>query len=121
MQLEDATPPEKLPCTVQTFIQPLDRFPLNFEAEARANTKGTILRTQNERMLLSLLIGALNKADPDVIVGHEFLGASLDALLHRMRDLKVDHWSTKRCQWRCHGLACRQIPSSPTYVTSDRA
>jgi len=45
----------------------------------------------------------LHKADPDVIVGHEFLGVSLDVLLHRMRDLKVDHWSRigrfRRSRW----------------------
>lgn len=35
----------------------------------------------------------IHKADPDVIVGHEFLGVSLDVLLQRMRDLKADHWS----------------------------
>ena len=35
----------------------------------------------------------LHKADPDVIVGHEFLGVSLDVLLHRMRELEADHWS----------------------------
>ena len=33
------------------------------------------------------------KADPDVIIGHEFLGVSLDVLLRRMRDLKADKWS----------------------------
>jgi DNA polymerase alpha subunit A len=33
------------------------------------------------------------KSDPDIIVGFEFLGVSLDVLLNRMRDLKVDHWS----------------------------
>lgn len=33
------------------------------------------------------------KADPDVIIGFEFLGVSLDVLLNRMRDLKADHWS----------------------------
>ena len=36
---------------------------------------------------------ATYKADPDVIVGYEFLGVSLDAILDQMRDLKVDHWS----------------------------
>lgn len=43
------------------------------------------------------------KADPDVIVGHEFLGVSLDVLLKRMRDLKADHWSRigrfRRSKW----------------------
>jgi DNA polymerase alpha subunit A len=41
--------------------------------------------------------------DPDVIVGHEFLGVSLDILLHRMKDLKVKHWSRlgrfRRSRW----------------------
>jgi hypothetical protein len=38
-----------------------------------------------------------------VIVGHDFLGASLDVLLHRMRELKADHWSRmgrfRRSKW----------------------
>jgi len=35
----------------------------------------------------------IQKSDPDVIVGHEFLGVSLDVLLGRMKDLNADHWS----------------------------
>ena len=35
----------------------------------------------------------IQKSDPDVIVGHEFLGVSLDILLGRIKDLKADHWS----------------------------
>jgi hypothetical protein len=35
----------------------------------------------------------IQKTDPDVIVGHEFLGVSLDVLLGRMKDLRADHWS----------------------------
>lgn len=46
----------------------------------------------------------LYKADPDVIVGHEFVGSSLDVLLHRMRELKADHWSRigrfRRSKWQ---------------------
>ena len=38
-----------------------------------------------------------------MIVGHEFLGVSLDVLLHRMRELKADHWSRigrfRRSKW----------------------
>lgn len=45
----------------------------------------------------------IHKADPDIIVGHDFLGVSLDVLLNRMRDLKVDHWSRigrfRRSRW----------------------
>jgi DNA polymerase alpha subunit A len=31
--------------------------------------------------------------DPDLIVGHNFVGFHLDVLLHRMRAQNVDHWS----------------------------
>ena len=45
----------------------------------------------------------LHKADPDIIVGHDFVGVSLDILLHRMRYLKADHWSRigrfRRTKW----------------------
>ncbi|KAF9469285.1 DNA polymerase alpha catalytic subunit [Collybia nuda] len=103
MIIDDPTPPEKLPCTVHTFVRPLDRFPPNFETQARGNGKGFISPMKNERMLLSSLLMTIYKADPDVILGHEFLGVSLDVLLHRMRDLKVDHWSRlgrfRRSRW----------------------
>jgi DNA polymerase alpha subunit A len=46
---------------------------------------------------------SIHKADPDVIVGHDFLGVSLDVLLNRMKDLKADHWSRigrfRRSKW----------------------
>ncbi|KAK0497423.1 hypothetical protein EDD18DRAFT_1162173 [Armillaria luteobubalina] len=103
MAIDDPKPPEQLPCTVQTFVRPLDRFPPNFEIRAKANGKGHISTAKNERMLLSSLLVALHKADPDVIIGHEFLGSSLDVLLHRMKGLKVDHWSRlgrfRRSKW----------------------
>ncbi|KAI0077749.1 DNA polymerase alpha catalytic subunit [Panus rudis PR-1116 ss-1] len=103
IQIDDLTPPEQLPCSVHTFVRPLDRFPPNFENRARANGKGFISPMKNERMLLNSLLATLHKADPDVLVGHEFLGVSLDVLLHRMRDLKADHWSRvgrfRRSKW----------------------
>ena len=49
----------------------------------------------------------IQKADPDVIVGHEFLGVSLDVLLTRMRELKADNWSRisrfRRAKWPAIG------------------
>ena len=39
------------------------------------------------------LVATVRKADPDVIVGHDFVGNSLDVLLSRMRDLKADQFS----------------------------
>ncbi|KAJ7460715.1 DNA polymerase family B-domain-containing protein [Mycena latifolia] len=103
MLIDDPKPPEELPCTVQTFVRPLDKFPPSFESQARANGKGAISAVKNERMLLSSLLNAIYRADPDVIVGHDFLGASLDVVLHRTRELKVEHWSRlgrfRRSKW----------------------
>ncbi|KAF8337259.1 ribonuclease H-like domain-containing protein [Amanita rubescens] len=119
MNIHDPTPPDKLPCTVQTFVRPLLQFPPNFEARAKADGKGTISPAKNERMLLNTLLSAVTpsstihnlnkskisifKVDPDVIIGHEFLNLSLDVLLHRMRELKTDHWSRlgrfRRSKW----------------------
>lgn len=31
--------------------------------------------------------------DPDVIVGHDFIGAQLETLLQRLKELKIEHWS----------------------------
>jgi DNA polymerase alpha subunit A len=37
--------------------------------------------------------GIIQRSDPDVIVGHEFLGTTLEVFLQRMKELKADHWS----------------------------
>ncbi|KAF8507515.1 hypothetical protein BU17DRAFT_78091 [Hysterangium stoloniferum] len=101
--IDDAKPPAELPCTVQTYIRPLNIFPNGFEEKARMNKLSKIMPMKNERMLLNQLLVTLHKTDPDVIVGHEFLGVSLDVLLHRMRELKPEHWSRigrfRRSRW----------------------
>ncbi|KAI9573828.1 hypothetical protein HD554DRAFT_2052973 [Boletus coccyginus] len=103
IQLDDPTPPEQLPCSVHTFVCPLDRFPSNFEMRAKANGRGMISPMQNEHMLLNSLLVMLFKADPDVLVGHDFLGVSLDVLVERMKDVHVEHWSHlgrfRRSRW----------------------
>ncbi|KAI5895199.1 uncharacterized protein SCHCODRAFT_02572448 [Schizophyllum commune H4-8] len=103
LDIDDPTPPERLPCTVQTFVRPLDKFPPRFEACAKQNMRGTITAAKNERMLLSSLLIALHRADADVIVGHDFVGVTLDVLLTRMKELTVDHWSRigrfRRSKW----------------------
>ncbi|KAJ9474897.1 DNA polymerase alpha catalytic subunit A [Pseudozyma hubeiensis] len=92
-QIEDPTPPEQLPCSVFTAVRPLgSMFPPGFEAEARKG-KIKIHTLKYERMLLNALLAQIHNADPDVIVGHEFNGVSLDVLLHRMKDLRAEHWS----------------------------
>jgi len=59
VQIDDPTPPEKLPCSVHTFVRPLDRFPPNFEARAKQNGKGVLSPMTNERMLLNSLLSTL--------------------------------------------------------------
>lgn len=54
---------------------------------------GKIELAKNERALLGYLIVMIYRADPDVLVGHNFLGFDLGILLHRMRACKVDLWS----------------------------
>ena len=48
-------------------------------------------------------IALIHRTDPDVIVGHNFLGFDLDVLLHRMKANKVEFWSRlgrlKRSVW----------------------
>lgn len=60
MNIDDATPPEKLPCTVQTYVRPLDHFPPSFETKARSNRKGLITTVSNERTLLNNLLGTFS-------------------------------------------------------------
>ncbi|PPQ65503.1 hypothetical protein CVT24_010799 [Panaeolus cyanescens] len=103
LDIDDPTPPEQLRCAVHTYIRPLDKFPTNFEKVAKNSSKGLISPMANERMLLSSLLMTIYKADPDVIVGHDFLGDSLDVILNRMRDLQAQHWSRlgrfRRSKW----------------------
>jgi len=56
VQIDDPTPPEQLKCSVNTFIRPLDKFPQNFEKQAKSSSRGAIVPAQNERMLLSSLL-----------------------------------------------------------------
>jgi DNA polymerase alpha subunit A len=52
---------------------------------------------------LIFLAATIKKYDPDVIVGHEFVGVYLDVLLQRLKALKVEPWSAigrfRRTKW----------------------
>eukprot|EP01137_Pigoraptor_chileana_P015018 Opistho-2@70403 len=77
----------------RTAICKLDgiEFPLDF-SDALKNSR-EVEACANERALLSILLARIHLIDPDVLVGHNFLGFDLSVLLHRMNDLKVPHWS----------------------------
>eukprot|EP00946_MAST-07B_sp_MAST-7B-sp1_P002978 g2978.t1 len=47
----------------------------------------------SERGLLQFTMSQISKFDPDILVGHNILGHSVDVLMHRMSKLKVSNWS----------------------------
>ncbi|KZP01754.1 DNA polymerase alpha catalytic subunit, partial [Calocera viscosa TUFC12733] len=102
VNIDDPTPPEQLSSSVHTIVRPLDRFPAGFENKARSE-KSKIITMKNERMLLGNLLATIHRYDPDILVGHDFLGVSLDILLHRLRELKTEHFSRigrfRRAKW----------------------
>ena len=61
----------------------------------KPNPRENVTIAFNERQLLSDLMTRLVNIDPDVLVGHNFLGYDLDILLHRMKDhaFKDHSWS----------------------------
>lgn len=56
--IDDPKPPGELPCTVYTYIRPLDKFPNGFEAKVKGNKSSKIIPMKNERMLLNQLLGS---------------------------------------------------------------
>ena len=67
-------------------------FFTNFDQIAKKNNK-VITTCPTERALLEFLLAKIKQLDPDVLVGHNFLGYGLDVLLHRMEALKSRDWS----------------------------
>jgi DNA polymerase alpha subunit A len=47
----------------------------------------------NERHLLQVFVSRLAILDPDILMGHNFVGFDLDVLLHRMVHYKTPMWS----------------------------
>ncbi|ELR17510.1 DNA polymerase (pol2), putative [Acanthamoeba castellanii str. Neff] len=73
-------------------------FPDNFRNAIQAKQRGKkqqYIIAPSERNLLGGLMGKIAEYDPDVIVGHNFLGWDLDILLHRMQACNVPcaEWS----------------------------
>ncbi len=77
---------------MNTIVRPIEKFPPGLEA--RAKTERSPFQTvKAERALLNSLLATIQRHDPDVVIGHNFLGNTLEALLYRMKELKADHWS----------------------------
>ncbi|OUM67505.1 hypothetical protein PIROE2DRAFT_32893, partial [Piromyces sp. E2] len=67
-------------------------FPVGFK-ELLAKRSKKIEVVPNENALLNLLMAIIQRQDPDIIVGHNFIGFHLDVLLHRMKALGTSNWS----------------------------
>lgn len=103
VSLNDTTSPEKLPCRTFTVMRPAETtYPTGFEAVAKRQ-RGTIMLEKNEQFLLSMFLALLEKADPDVLMGHQLQDVDYSILLSRMRDRKTPGWHRigrmKRSEW----------------------
>jgi DNA polymerase alpha subunit A len=77
---------------VNTIVRPIERFPPNLETRAKSE-RSPFQTVKAERALLNSLLATIQRNDPDVLVGHSFLGNTFEALLYRLKELKADQWS----------------------------
>lgn len=92
VNIEDPTPPDRQPSSLNTIVRPIEKFPPDLEQRARTE-RSPFQTVKAERALLNSLLATIQRHDPDVIVGHNFLGSSFEALLYRLKELKADQWS----------------------------
>lgn len=95
VNIDDPTPPDRQVSSVTTIVRPIEKFPPGLEDKARDNSPGNspFKTVKAERALLNALLAAIQRYDPDVIVGYNFLGNNLEVLLYRLKELKADNWS----------------------------
>ncbi|KAG0199110.1 DNA-directed DNA polymerase alpha catalytic subunit pol1 [Mortierella sp. GBA30] len=94
VRLDDPVENNRRSISKQIYIRPLATtpFPPGFDRVIE-RSKVKVVKQTSERTLLNLLLANIFNTDPDVIVGHNFVGFDLDVLLHRMKHTKADHWS----------------------------
>lgn len=103
VSLTDTTPPEQLPCRTFTVMRPDGPdYPLGFRLDAEKH-RGVIKMERTEQGLLSVFMALLQRADPDVLLGHKLDDVDFSLLLTRMRDHKTPGWHRigrmKRSEW----------------------
>lgn len=101
--LTDKRRPEDLPCKTYTIMRPANgSWPVGFEALSKKQ-RGTIMLEKTESMVLSKFLALLERADPDVLVGHQIQDVDYPVLLSRFRELKTPGWHRigrmKRSEW----------------------
>ena len=92
VSLTDTTRPEDLPCKTYTIMRPAGTaYPTGFDALSKKQ-RGTIMLGKNESMLLSMFLAVLERADPDVLMGHQLQDVDYPILLNRFRERKTPGW-----------------------------
>ena len=92
VSLTDTTRPEDLPCKTYTIMRPAETaYPTGFDALSKKQ-RGTIMLGKNESMLLSMFLAVLERADPDVLMGHQLQDVDYPILLNRFRERKTPGW-----------------------------
>ncbi|CAG8474984.1 7713_t:CDS:10 [Funneliformis mosseae] len=109
VSLDETVPPEQLQHPTQySAIRQLNNqryWPRSFEELVREEKqKGLRLNLEtNEFSLINYLLALIKQYDPDIFVGHNFIGFDLDVLLHRLKMLKIKDWSClgrfRRHEW----------------------
>lgn len=67
-------------------------LPYEFDKYLKKKLSSTEIAV-SERALVNYFLTKLQSLDPDVLVGHNFIGFDLDVLLHRMDRLNISNWS----------------------------
>ena len=92
ISLTDTSRPEELPCKTYTIMRPAGgSFPIGFDALAKKQ-RGTIMLEKTENILLAKFLALLERADPDVLMGHQLQDVDYPILLSRFREKKTPGW-----------------------------
>lgn len=86
-----------IPDRILTGVRPATMdttLPIDLESYCNAKGLPGVRRFANERALLEWLAQQLGEVDADMMLGHNFLGFTLDTLLRRYQELNVAGWST---------------------------
>ncbi|VDB99016.1 unnamed protein product [Peniophora sp. CBMAI 1063] len=123
INIDDPTPPESLPCTVHTYVRPLERFPPNFESLAKSNVHASLplmVRPVHEAPGLFFIFG--HGPNLDIVKGAK----DVDYLLQWMRDvmkltdLTVDSVGSLS-EWRLNVRICDKFQTGRILLAGDVA
>ncbi|KAI8049808.1 uncharacterized protein B0P05DRAFT_480526 [Gilbertella persicaria] len=98
---------DKLPVNASCFtflrLLPNTRYIPDAIQQDSQSTNHHVYFENSEEALLNGLLSMIHRIDPDIIVGHNFLGISLNILLHRMKHYNIDYWHKigrlRTCKW----------------------